>query len=191
MGMIKTLSGRGNLAVAPAEIADEVENYARESGRHATIRFVPTEFDRFTGRVLGGTWRVDLDLHPDDKRMESYQQGKMARKPVEEIWLHEENPDSTSWRDRYRPLDIIQMGASGVRNFLERGNIHSGRGEFKSMEEVVRKTAELNTEREQRRHDEAIDRVRMNARGKRRSRLKIPFLGVGIDLRKPKQGVVK
>ncbi len=179
------------MPTAPAEIADEVEMYARESGRHAALTFIPTSVDMNTGRILGGTWRVDLSLHPEDPRMLIYQEGRMEKPPVEEIWLHKENPNPESWRDKYTPFDINQMGPSGVRQFLERGNIHSGRGEFDSMDDVVRKTAELNEKRRQKRYDDAEDRVRKRARDKRRSRQKIPFLRVGIDLLKPKKGAAK
>jgi len=145
MGSIITLSGRGELPSAPAAIADEVELYARESGRHAKIHLIPTEIDMKTGRVLKVTWRVDLDLHPDDP----------------------------------------EMGPSGVRQFLEQGNIHSGRGEFSSMDDVLRKTAELNDKNKVKRKDDTEDRVRVNARDKRRSRQKIPYLTVEADLTVP------
>ncbi len=188
MGQIATLTGRSELPIASAEIQDEVESYARKSGRHAKIHYVPTEINFETGEVLAGTWRVDIDLHPDDPRMRTYQEGRMDKPPVEEIWIHRENPDAESFSDKYIPENIQDMGASGVLQFLEQGNIHSGRGEFDSIMDVVRKTAELNDARKQQRYKDAEDRVRMRARDKRRSALKIPFLGVGIDLQKPTKG---
>lgn len=187
MGLITTLRGRGELPIAPAEIADEVELYARQTDRHAKLRFIPSNFDLRTGRPeMGGTWRVDLDLHPDDPRLKSWQEGRMKRKPVEEIWLHKENPDpNRPWQEKYIPFNIHEMGASGVRQFLERGNIHSGRGEFSSMDDVLRKTAALNDKRAAKRRSDIEDNVRMNARDKRRSRQNIPYLRVGADLQVP------
>ena len=187
MGQIATLTGRSELPIASAEIQDEVELYARKSGRHGKVHYVPTEIDFKTGEALAGTWRVDLDLHPEDPRLRTYQEGRMDKPPVEEIWIHRENPDAESFSDKYIPINIQELGASGVLQFLEQGNIHSGRGEFSSILDVVRKTAEMNDARKQQRYKDAEDRVRMRARDKRRSRLKIPFLGVGIDLQKPKQ----
>ena len=192
MGLIATRGGRSELPIASAEISDEVELYARESGRHAKIHYVPTDVDFKTKEVRAGTWRVDISLHPDDPRMRTFQEGRMAEKPVEEIWIHDLNPNPTSFRDKYIPRNIQQMGPSGVRQFLAQGNIHSGRGEFDSMMDVVDKTAELNAERQQKKFSDAEDRVRINARDKRRSRLKkvhgkshLPFLAVDIDLKKP------
>jgi len=198
MGLIETRGGRSELPIASAEIQDEVELYARESGRHAKIHYVPTEIDIKSGEVLAGTWRVDMTLRPDDKRNVTYQEGRMDKPPVEEIWIHDPNPSPKGPLDRYKARNIQQMGASGVREFLERGNIHSGRGEFSSMDDVIRKTDELNENKKQKRYDEAEDRVRMRSRDRRRSRLKkvhgkssFPFLSVAIDLLKPKKGVVK
>ena len=139
-----------------------------------------------TGRVLKTTWRVDLDLHPDDSRLKLWQEGRAEKKPVEEIWLHKENPDpERPWQDKYIAFDIQEMGPSGVRQFLEQGNIHSGRGEFSSMDDVLRKTAELNDKNKVKRKDDTEDRVRVNARDKRRSRQKIPYLTVEADLTVP------
>jgi len=185
MGLIATRHGQSELPIASAEIQDEVELYARESGRHAKIHFVPTDIDFKTGKVWAGTWRVDLTLHPEDPRMRTYQEGRMDKPPVEEIWIHDKNPKPDGWQDKYIPRNIQQMGPSGVRQFLEQGNVHSGRGEFSSLEDSIRKTTELNEAKSQQRRAEAEDRVRINSKEKRRSRLNIPFLTVKTDLRKP------
>jgi len=170
MGLIATLANRADMPVCPVDVADEVELYARETNRHATCKFVPTKMGA-KGRILEGTWRVDMTLHPEDKRNVTFQEGRMAERPVEEIWLHVENPESTGWQDRYIPLNIHELGASGVRQFLEKGNVHSGRGEFASLEDAIRRADEINEAKQQKQEQEAEDRVRRRARDRRRSRL--------------------
>ncbi|KKK55945.1 hypothetical protein LCGC14_3069470 [marine sediment metagenome] len=69
--MIITL-GRSEAPRAPVEIQEEVELYARESGRHARLIFVPMQLG---GRADDGTWVVRFTLRSSDKRMEPYHQG--------------------------------------------------------------------------------------------------------------------
>ncbi len=180
--VLSRVGGRSDMPTCPVEISDAVEKYARKSDRHATCVCVPTEFD-YNGRIVKTTWRVDLSLRPGDPLLKAYQKGRTKKVPCEEIWLHRLNPEPAGWRDKYIPFKIEDMGASGVVEFLEQGNIHSGRGEFNSMDDVVTRTAELNAQRKQKRFNDGEDRVRAEARDKRRSRLKIPFLGVGVDLK--------
>ncbi len=179
--MIITL-GRGEAPRAPVEIQDEVELYARESGRHAKLISVPTVFAG--GRAVSRTWCVRFTLRSDDKRMLEYQEGRAAKPPTEDVWLHERNPKEDEPNEpKYLPFDIIQMGAGGVRVFLESGNMWSGRGEFASLEEQLRHVQDTNEEARVKFRADQKEENRLEQRDKRRSRLKIPFLGVGIDLK--------
>lgn len=168
-------AGQVETPTPPVEIADEVELYAREHGRHGKLEFVPT---MLRGRVvIQGTWRVCLTLKADDKRLLPYRRGEIADEPTEDVWLHERDEDGT-----YQPLNIVEMGASGVRQFLERGNLWSGRGEFDSLEDQRRKARAHNEAFRQKTYQDQEDAVRQMARDTRRKRLKIPFLPVGIRL---------
>jgi hypothetical protein len=168
---------RNGLPVPPVEIADEVEAWARLSGRHATLHFIPTAFLR--GRVASGTWVVRLTLKPGDKRLLLYREGKVAEPPTEDVWLHE--PDA-SHHTGYRPFDILQLGASGVRTFLEKGDTWSGRGEFRSLEEQLKKVNEDNAQAREKNRTDAREGARDEARDKRRQVLGIPLVGVLADL---------
>lgn len=178
---------RSEMPRAPVEIQEEVELYARESGRHANLIFVPTEF--VNGRLANGTWLVRFTLRSNDKRMQAYQEGRAAKPPTEDVWLHEHNPDEgkpiSGGRKQgpYKPLDIVQMGAGGVRQFLERGNMW-GRGQFKSLEEQVREVQADNEAARLKFRADQKEASRYEQRDKRRWRLKIPFISVGVNLKK-------
>jgi hypothetical protein len=167
--------GQVDLPVAPVEISDEVEMYARDHGRHATVEFVPMRFRGLT--PIAGTWRVRLTLRANDKQRLPYQLGQVADEPKEDVWLHERLENGT-----YRSFDIHQMGASGVRRFLEKGNMWSGRGQFDSPVEQHRKSRQANETFREKVRKEQEDLVRARARDRRRSLKKIPFLPVRIDL---------
>ena len=173
------------LPTPPVEIADEVELWARESGRHGTLHFVPT---RLAGlRVVEGTWMVRLSLKSDDKRMLLYKQGLVPEPPTEDVWLHEPDPDSPTG---YRPYNITQLGAGGVRQFLEKGNTWSGRGQFgsKTIEDLARDAIEKNRNAGGVAKDAARKNCLLKLRDERRWMLKIPFLPVGVSF--PKAAVV-
>ena len=173
--MILTLGARQELPAPPADIADEVELWARQSGRHARLYFFPVRF-RY-GRIVSGTWVVRISLKPGDKRLLLYQQGKVAEPPTEDVWLHE-----SDGRGGYRALNLTEMGASGVRQFLEKGDSWSGRGEFTSLEDQLRKVNENNEAARVKNRADAKDQARSHAEDRRRSALGIPFVGVVADI---------
>jgi len=133
---------------------------------------------------------VRFTLRPNDKRMQPYQEGRAAKPATEDVWLHEHNPDEGKplrggrKEGQYRPLNIVQMGSGGVRQFLERGNMWSGRGQFQSLEEQVRKVREENEAARLKFRAEQKEESRHEQRDKRRSRLKIPFITAGLNLLK-------
>lgn len=173
-----------DLPQAPPDIQDAVELFARKSGRTARLHFVP----------FGG-WFARFELRCNDPRMKLYQEGRAEAPPTEDVWFQKPNPRAgevipgTHGRREapYIQMDILQMGASGVTEFLERGDTWSGRGEHSSIEEAVRVASDKNKEQRAKNKADARERGRDIARDTRRTRLKIPFLGVGIDLRKGKQ----
>lgn len=167
-----------DLPTPPVEIADEVELYARQSGRHARLHFFPTQFKH--RRMVRGTWVVRMTLKSDDKRLSLYREGRVNEEPTEDVWLHVPDPE---YPMGYKPLDLMQLGASGVRAFLEKGNLWSGRGEFTSLDEQVHKVREENARSRERIRQEHKEANRFEQREKRRWRFKIPFLPVGIALK--------
>jgi hypothetical protein len=169
---------RDGLPVAPVDIADAAEEYARESGRHATIHFIPIQVER--ERVIHGTWLVRFSLRADDKRLQLYREGKVGEPPTEDVWLHV--PDDAGFGG-YRPLNLTELGAGGLRTFLDRGNSWSGRGEFASLEEQTRKASEANDAMRTKLRADQKEENRLEQREKRRHILGIPFLPVLIDLK--------
>ena len=173
--MILTLGGQHELPSPPAEIADEVELWARQTGRHARLHFVPVRFRQ--GRVVAGTWVVRISLKANDKRLQLYREGKVAEPPTEDVWLHE--PDG---QGGYRPFDILQLGAGGVKRFLEWGSMWSGRGQFGSLEEQLRQVNQDNEGARRKNRADAKDRALTHTADRRRQALGIPFVGVVADI---------
>jgi len=188
---VKLTIGRQELPRPPVEIADEVELWAREHGRHGTLHFVPTALRGF--EVIRGAWVVRLSLRENDKRLLLYRQGLAPEPPTEDVWLHVPNahpekpiPNTDGLKEGpYVALDIVQLGAAGVRRFLEKGDTWSGRGEYQSLEQQVRAVrAENSAAREKFRADQK-ETSRLEQRDKRRWRFKIPFIPVSIGLKRP------
>lgn len=151
----------------PGDIAEEVELFARESGRTGTLHYIP-----------GNGWFVRFSLRSNDERLQLYQQGQTGAPPTEDVWFHKPKPGGRP--GEFLMLDIEQMGRSGVRTFLERGNTWSGRGEFNSVEEAARKAMAANRAERERIRAEAKENNRYRQRERRRSLFKIPFLRGGL-----------
>ena len=165
---------------APWDIQQEVELWAREQGRTAKMHMAPN-----------GTWFVRLSLRCNDKRMLLYQQGMTAEPPGEDVWFHIPNAHEGKIiggvrQGPYIPLDINQMGVSGIREFLEKGNTWSGRGEYLSLIDQLHKVRATNEEVRIKSRAEQKEASRREQRDKRRWRFKIPFLRVGVQLGKAK-----
>lgn len=185
--MLIVPGGRQEAPRAPAEIAEAVELYAREHGRTGSIEFA----------VGPNVWIVKLSLRPNDKRMLLWREGRAPEPPVETVWLQERNPDEGKVmrfeggrpvrEGMWRPLDIYQMGAEGVRTFLERGNCWSGRGEYSSVADAVQKAAETDEREKVRFREQMKEENRYERRDNRRAYLGIPFTTVGIDLKQPEE----
>lgn len=173
----------------PSEIADAVEMYAREHNRHATLHPFPALIRR--GRGMNWTWVVKFTLKSTDKSLLSFQSGASAERPTEDVWLHLPNPragqrisGSNEMEPDYLPLDIEQMGPSGVREFLERGNTWSGRGEYASAVDALTKARQVNADRKAKIRAEQKELNRYERRDERRQRWKIPFVTVIADIGK-------
>lgn len=154
----------------PWELQDEVELWARQYDRHARLHFIP----------VGGFF-CRITLRPDDPRMKSFQEGLLEQPdpPGEDVWFNEGDG-----RGGVKCLDIREMGASGIKEFLEKGNTWSGRGEYDSIVEQQKKVAEANIEERGRLKAFEREENRKEQRSKRRWRMGIPFLSVLKDIGK-------
>jgi hypothetical protein len=80
----------------------------------------------------------------------------------------------------------MELGAGGVRQFLEKGNLWSGRGQFgsKTLDQLAREAIDKNQKAGGVAKAAAREECRLKLRDDRRWRLKIPFLPVAISLPK-------
>lgn len=183
----------------PFEFQEEVELYARESGRTAKLHF-----------MFGCGWFARFSLRSSDKRLVLYQQGMAGKPPTEDTFFHYPNPREHEgltltelkglgvpflrpliiWkRSRchmpFIPLDIIQMGTSGVRQFLEKGNMWSGRGEFDSLTDQLRTIRDKEADAKRKMREDAREDTRKFVRDQRGRRFKVPTVSVPRDFRTP------
>jgi hypothetical protein len=160
------------------DIADEIILYFRESGRNCEVKYIP-HMKCFVAMV---------SLRSNDPLLGSFQSGVLSRVPTEDVFFHEPNPDAGKImggvrQGPFRPLDLNQMGASGVRTWLEQRNVLSGRGEFKSLLEQHRAVDKKGRE--------GVAKIKQETRSDvidfglevRRVVEKIPYNRVGIDLK--------
>lgn len=164
----------------PVEYADAVELYFRKSGRHGRLYWVPAI----------RTWVIRVSLRPTDPRMKAYREGRLDEEPFEQIELSEWKPEAHRLPDgRQVPggvgYALEELGVSGLISFLEKADLWSGRGEFNSLSEAVRKQREMQKEAQEKATMRLREAARDRALDRRRTFLKIPFLGVGIDLKRP------
>ncbi len=170
---------------APSHFQEVVEIWARESDRHAKLHFAPT-----------GTWFVRISLKSDDRRLRMHQMGLMDEPMGEDVWLHLPNPHegkviNDERQGPFIPIDLEQLGVTGLREFLDKGNTWSGRGEYLSLIDQRLKVNEANEYARRRHRAFQKEESRHEMRQSRRFRLKIPFLPVGIDLRASKDNKEK
>lgn len=161
----------------PYDIREAIELYAREVGRSATIHFIPE---------VG--WMVRFGLRSNDPRgslLQSQRVGSLG----EDVYFHVRRrdydpkqhpailPPRPGSKQTWVPLDIIQMGASGVREFLEAGNTWSGRGVFASQQDALRRNEELNAREAAAIKERARESTRERVRERWRKLKGLPFLG--------------
>jgi len=183
--------GRHRGRKAPVEFSDACEVWARGHGGHATLKWLENPMN---------CWAVVLKYRTGDPRQQIESGPEADGEPV---LLHDWK-DAKWWEnhplphvrrlakrnrfgqvmDNYYAYDLDELGVEGILERLNRGNILSGRGEFKSAEhagEVQREKRNATLDRERRRRkDDAGHR----ALDLRRSLYKIPYLPIGISIAK-------
>jgi hypothetical protein len=133
----------------PPWFFDTVELWARRWGRHATTRWEPAV----------GCFVSHLTRRSNDPALKDVREGR-APESGEPIYWHE-------WKERARrhpisgrmvggfvPMDIEQMGETGVTTFLDKSNMWSGRGEFKSFADAGAAQEAANQKMQDRRQKE-------------------------------------
>lgn len=153
----------------PTEMQDEVEKWARQSGRHATVVWKPPPLACFA---------VEIDLRPSDERLKAWQEGDLEEKPKELVYLHRWDGEE----GRYEPIHLHELGTQGLLTHLRRGDTWSGRGKFDSIQEAVQHSIQSWKDRKEKMRERARDRAIQKGLSVRRQVCGIPFEKVGIDL---------
>lgn len=164
---------------------DGVELWARKHGRAADVKWYGAPMN---------CWAVVLGFRAGDPRLA---QGESA----EPVFLHEwrsagwwaeHDPRGARRHHRtnrimgaYKAFELDELGLSGIIEILDRGDLQSGRGEFRSAAEAGRQSVETFRTAKHRRRRAARDESEHRAKFDRRKFLKIPLIGVGIEFRSP------
>lgn len=167
----------------PVEYADAVTLYYRNKGRNA--RLVRLKYPK--------VWAVRIEPRSDDPRLGAWREGRLEQYPAEQIELVECKKDAHTVRSGHRSwtvpgyvgYDLEELGVSGLIEFLDQADVLSGRGEVSSLAEAVRIQRENQKRMQEKARAEAKDAALEIAKSKRRSVLGIPFLPVGINLKRP------
>lgn len=150
----------------PWDIREEAELWARERGRHATV-----SWSRPMNCLV-----VSLDLKPGDPRLEGWISGRLKVEPREDIFFQ---------RRKGVHLVGIPMGelsASFVRNYLQEGDLWSGRGRYNGLDAACKAAADHNERLSQKMKEAAVEDARQNARDHRRQVFDLPLVSVATDL---------
>lgn len=166
----------------PPEFADAVEAYARKSGRHGTLKFVP---------VLN-CWIVQLTLKATDPALAGFQSGKIEE-PTEPVYLwREPTPvERSKGAKGFVGYKLDELGITGLVEFLEKTDTFSGRGQYRSHTEAAADQAYKGEKAREKLQNEAREHARDVAEDRRRQINAIPFLPVGIDFTPPKPAASK
>lgn len=165
--------------VIPPDVRDEIILWFREQGRMASVHW--NEVMRCA--------EIRVRLRDDDPRMQLHREGRWGEGPdgtrvrlrvpdYEPIWLHFEDRDGT-----LKGYNLAELGASGVRNVLDQGNLHSGRGEFRNLYESIKAVNARNERTQDEIKKAALEGVRERSHLKRRAILQLPQVPVGINLK--------
>ena len=178
--------------VAPNEYRDAVELYARSVGAHADIVWAEPPV---------ACWQIRLALNPGDPRCR-----RQDGEALEVVHLHEyvhPDPDHPSYPRHdpallkrltrrhprtnrllpaHVPIELDELGMSGIIGILEKGSLLTGRGEFQSTEEALHHLRRHHHGVRARSRADQKQSVRDYARALRRQIFDIAFEPVAIDI---------
>jgi hypothetical protein len=161
---------RRDYPVAPADIADAVEVWARGQGRRSrlewdveaecfVIRLSRPASDPVLAAVHAG--RVGPDLATENVHLRAW------------AWDDEEHR-----RGHFEPYRLDDFGATKLIELLDRGNTASGRGEFNSIEHYITATVAANRQRREDFFNERMEAIRERVHRHRRRVLGLPWMPV-------------
>jgi hypothetical protein len=152
----------------PFEINDAVEMWARKSGRHGRITWVPQI----------ACFVVELSMPPDSPIWKAFRAGDLAEEPKERIQLmHWDGREG-----RYIPMKLEEYGASGIVEMLEKADVWSGRGEFESMTDALHAQIGRNEQARKENRERFNDLARDEVQHRRREILGLPLVSVPANI---------
>ena len=153
----------------PWQYQEAVELWARQNrGTHARMAWNP---------VLRCV-EIQFELKPDDPRMKGWQEGRLKMKPVESVFLHRWDKAKKA----YVAIPLEELGVSGLEALLDKGNLWSGRGEYRGLMEAVKAADEHNQKLERQVEEASIEAARLRARDERRWLQGAPVVSVPTNL---------
>jgi hypothetical protein len=155
----------------PFDVAEEVELFARQWGRHARMEW----------SVHLNAPVIHFSMPKDSKLWKMWQEGELDREPTESVPLIERDPNT----GRIGPINLADYGASGVRELLEKSNVWSGRGKHKNLLNAIRENMDRNAKNREEMRKKANEIGREIGWLSRRSALELPQSQVLIDLKSP------
>lgn len=165
--------------VPPVEIADAVERWARQWGRHARL-----EWNDATR-----CFAIHFTRKGDDPSLALVQGGQRAE-VTESVLLHEWKKESRPHPflagkkvDGFVSMDLEQYGVDGVLRILDRSNMWSGRGDFADPQEALDAVLAQHARREKEIDDQVDGQTREFANRIYRKVTGNPQVGVIADLR--------
>jgi hypothetical protein len=159
----------GDRLAIPSEIRDAVASWARQWGRHGSIAF---------NHALKCAV-IELSLKEDDPRLKPWKEGKLSHEPKECIPLHFQKPMGDGTKSvHYFPLNLDELGVTGIIEMLNRGNTWSGTGEYRSFKEAAQIMGEHNEKLKAQIKDAAIEEGRLRARDMKRQVFGLPLVSV-------------
>ncbi len=142
----------------PWDVADEVTLWYRERGRTASLHW----------NAVMRCGEIRVKLLPGDPRLKGFQEGKLFE-DFECFYLHYPTPD--------RGLvgyNLAELGASGLRNLMDKANLWSGTGEYASLQDALSAVGERNLRAQEAVRQAAEQAAGDNAREQRARVLEIP-----------------
>lgn len=156
--MILSLGGRRETPV-PVEVADAVTLWFREHGQQARLVWCDA----------ASCGEVQVKFLPGDPRLKGFQEGQYAT-DYESFWLHYHDAE----KGHMVAYPLGELGAEGVRSLLDRANLWSGTGEYRSQQEAISAVGERNQRAQAAVKEAALQLAWDNAHERRARVLEIP-----------------
>lgn len=160
----------------PWQFDDAVKLWAREHGKaNATIRW-----NAATKCAV-----IEFTLRNDDPRMRHWQEGRLKFEPKETVFLNKQVTDGKGKAyGPYVAIDLEQLGVSGLIDMLNEGDVQSGTGRYRDMQEAIHAIEGRNEQMRAKMREAAVENARLRARDMRRQVFDLPLVSVPENLEK-------